>query len=201
VTCSWCDVTVKLTLILTLYVHIKTVEQRTIIQQYGDWYTGRWWVGCYIWYSEEGPAVCGLAQSPPRCTKCNMPPINGQCTNFIVFDVSLLLENYVHRHDDEVFFSVARVATFVALCLWYHFVTTFVNFFIARQHDTDIVILSVCPSRSGILWKRFNIVIVSSPRGNAFILVSKASNIFAKFWRRNPCRSAKYRWGVKISRF
>ena len=19
------------------------------------WYTGRWWVGCYIWYSEEGP--------------------------------------------------------------------------------------------------------------------------------------------------
>jgi len=18
------------------------------------WYTGRWWVGCYIWYSEEG---------------------------------------------------------------------------------------------------------------------------------------------------
>ena len=29
--------------------HIKTAEQRTIIQQYGDWYTGRWWVGCYIW--------------------------------------------------------------------------------------------------------------------------------------------------------
>ena len=20
-------------------------------QQYGDWYTGHWWVGCYIWYS------------------------------------------------------------------------------------------------------------------------------------------------------
>ena len=20
-----------------------------------SWYTGRWWVGCYIWYSEEGP--------------------------------------------------------------------------------------------------------------------------------------------------
>jgi len=18
---------------------------------YGDWYTGRWWVSCYIWYS------------------------------------------------------------------------------------------------------------------------------------------------------
>jgi len=26
---------------LTRYRHIKTAEQRTIIQQYGDWYTGR----------------------------------------------------------------------------------------------------------------------------------------------------------------
>ena len=43
---------------LTLYRHIKTAQQRTI-RQYGDWYCGRWWVGCYIWYSEEetGPAV------------------------------------------------------------------------------------------------------------------------------------------------
>jgi len=28
--------------------------QQWTIQQYGDWYTGRW---CYIWYSEEGPGV------------------------------------------------------------------------------------------------------------------------------------------------
>jgi len=47
---------------LTLYGHIKTAEQPTIIQQYGDWYTGRWRVGCYIWYSEEGP---GWAAAPP----------------------------------------------------------------------------------------------------------------------------------------
>jgi len=40
---------------LILYEHIKTAEQRTIVQQYGDWCTGRCWVGCYIWYSEEGP--------------------------------------------------------------------------------------------------------------------------------------------------
>ena len=32
------------------------------IQQYGDWYTGRWRVGCYIWYIEEGP---GWATAPP----------------------------------------------------------------------------------------------------------------------------------------
>jgi len=36
---------------LKLYGHIKTAEQRTIIQQYGDWYTGHWWVGYYIWYT------------------------------------------------------------------------------------------------------------------------------------------------------
>ena len=27
-----------------------------------DWYTGHWYVGCYIWYSEEGP---GRAVAPP----------------------------------------------------------------------------------------------------------------------------------------
>ena len=31
---------------------------------------------------------CGPTQSPPRCTKCNSPPINGQCTNH-----SILLYN------------------------------------------------------------------------------------------------------------
>ena len=31
----------------------------------------------------------GPAQSPPRRTKCNSPPINGQCTDFILFDVAL----------------------------------------------------------------------------------------------------------------
>ena len=39
-----------------------TADQQTIRQQYGDWYTGRWWVDCYIWYSEEGP---GRAAPPP----------------------------------------------------------------------------------------------------------------------------------------
>jgi len=28
-----------------------------------SWYTGRWWVGCYIWYSED---VTGRNRSPPR---------------------------------------------------------------------------------------------------------------------------------------
>ena len=71
---------------LTLYGHIKTANNG---QQYGDWYTGRWWMGCYIWCSEEGPGRGAAPQSPRRCTKCNNPPINGQCTNFVSFDVAL----------------------------------------------------------------------------------------------------------------
>ena len=54
------------------------------------------------WYS--GPLMDGLlhliqrggdwtgpqpAKASPRCTKCNSPPINGQCTNFVLFDVAL----------------------------------------------------------------------------------------------------------------
>jgi len=30
-------------------------------------------------------AGCGPAQSPPRCTKYNSPPINGQCTVLAVY--------------------------------------------------------------------------------------------------------------------
>ena len=47
------------------------VDGRELVQRGGDW---------------EG---CGPAQFPPRCTECNSPPINGQCTNFILFDVAL----------------------------------------------------------------------------------------------------------------
>jgi len=36
-------------------------------------------------------AGCSLAQSPPRCTKCNSPSINGQCTNTVLlYDGPLL---------------------------------------------------------------------------------------------------------------
>jgi len=44
-----------------------------------SWHTDRWWVGCYIWYSEwAGPQH---AQALPCCTNCNIPPINGQFTS------------------------------------------------------------------------------------------------------------------------
>jgi len=43
------------------------------------------------WAVTFGTARRGLggAAAHPCCTKCNNPPINGQCTNFIVFNVSL----------------------------------------------------------------------------------------------------------------
>ena len=46
-----------------------------------------------VWAVAFGAARKGLGptQSPPRCTKCNSPSINGPCTNFILFDVALEL--------------------------------------------------------------------------------------------------------------
>jgi len=43
---------------------VKTAHQRTIAQQYGNWYTGSLWVDCYIWYSEQGTGRAGAPSSP-----------------------------------------------------------------------------------------------------------------------------------------
>jgi len=61
---------------LTLYGHIKTAEQRTIIQQYGDWYT----VPADGWAVTFGTAA---QPSPLLAVSYVSPPFNGQCTNFI----------------------------------------------------------------------------------------------------------------------
>ena len=60
---------------------------RTIILEYSDWYTGRWWAGCYIWYSEEGT---GRGPSPPRpllVVPNVTAQINGHCNN-VSFDLA-----------------------------------------------------------------------------------------------------------------
>jgi len=52
------------------------------------------------------------------------------------------------------------------------------------MRDIDIAIMSACPSRSGILCKRLNIIVtVSSPHGGPIILIVWVSNSFAKFQR------------------
>ena len=99
--------------ILILYGHIKTAEQRFIIQQYCDWYTGHWWMGCYIWYSEGGTGRAvspGWVQSPPRCTKCNSAPINGQCTNLILFDMALQSPLNYQSHSKRKCLTVCHIS-------------------------------------------------------------------------------------------
>jgi len=47
-----------------------------------------WWAVTFGTARRElGGAVA--PQAHPCCTKCNSPPINGQCTNFVLFDVPL----------------------------------------------------------------------------------------------------------------
>ena len=71
---------------LTLYGHIKTAEQWTIIRWLVHWSL----VGGLLHLVQPGGAWagCSPAQSP-HFTKSNSPPINSQCTNIILFDVAL----------------------------------------------------------------------------------------------------------------
>jgi len=83
--CPPCAVAGKLC--LTLYGHIKMSEQWIIIHVIGTLVVDGWAIT--FGTARRAWAGCGPAQSPPHCTKCNSPPINGQCTNFILFDVAL----------------------------------------------------------------------------------------------------------------
>jgi len=94
-----------------------------------------------------------------------------------------------------------------------YFIWSTVLFFIARQHtdarDIDIANLSVRPSvclsvryfpasdKNGLIHRHS----IFSPYGSPIILVLPASNNFTKFRRGHPCGGAKYRLGIKISRF
>jgi len=54
------SVSVYFWFLLTLYSAEAIIVPHHMIW---SWYTGRWWVGCYIWYSEKGT---GWSYSPPR---------------------------------------------------------------------------------------------------------------------------------------
>ena len=68
---------------------IATLKPQSNGPSYTNTVTGCW-VGC-IHLVQRGGDWAGPqpAQAPPRCTKCNSPPINGQCTNYVLFDVPL----------------------------------------------------------------------------------------------------------------
>ena len=67
---------------------------------------------------ERGKAWAGWgpAQCPPRCTECNSPPINGQRTDFISFDVAL--ENPLDRRDRERCLRRVSKANFGVVSPW-----------------------------------------------------------------------------------
>ena len=75
-------------LLPTINPLIPTLKPQSNGQQYGDWYIGRWWVSCYIWYSEEGPGRAGAPPSPliavPNVTALSS---TDSVPNFIWFDV------------------------------------------------------------------------------------------------------------------
>ena len=73
-----------------------------LVQREGDW---------------AGPQP---AQAPLRCTKCNIPPINGQCTNFVLFDVALKFLSEPKGLTVIVFLCVKRNNSF--FCIGAHFV-------------------------------------------------------------------------------
>ena len=47
--------------IVTLWTPKTIIVLRRIIR---SWYTGHWWVGCYIWYSEERPGRAAALPNP-----------------------------------------------------------------------------------------------------------------------------------------
>ena len=47
-----------------------------------------WWSICRLQHVGEVRRAA-TPQALPRCTECNSPPISGQCTNFVLFDVAL----------------------------------------------------------------------------------------------------------------
>jgi len=72
--------------------------------------------------------------------------------------------------------------------------------------DTHIANLSVRPSVRTSVTFRYQMktaehIVSFLPYGSPIILDLSASNIFTKFRRGHPLRGAKYRWGIKISRF
>ena len=69
---------------------IATLKLRSNQLSYSNTVIGTLAVGGWaVTFGSSSRGLGGAAAHPPRCTKCNSPPINGQCTNFVLFDVPL----------------------------------------------------------------------------------------------------------------
>jgi len=78
---------------MTLFSPINPLESRgNYSATSNDMKLVHWpWMGRLLHLVQRGGNWAGTqpAQGPPRCTKCNSPPVNSQCTNFVLFDVAL----------------------------------------------------------------------------------------------------------------
>ena len=66
----------------------------TTIQQYGECYTGRWWVCYYIWYSQEGHGRAAAERVTQLCcTKSTADCQSGSHTDTIFIYKFAILRN------------------------------------------------------------------------------------------------------------
>ena len=78
---TFCGHTDVRTDISPLHIIRSTLESRPNNMKLVHWLL----MGGLLYLVQQGDWVgCGPTQSPPRCTKCNSPPINGQCTNHCI---------------------------------------------------------------------------------------------------------------------
>ena len=95
-------------------------------QQYGDWYTGRWWVGCYIWYTARrglrGPllAVTNVTTLP---STASVPTSYAmwQCGTII----TLIINGCLMRGGRTLVFDRRTFPVLRSTCSWW--VTTYVS--------------------------------------------------------------------------
>jgi len=93
--------------LLTLYRHIRTAKKN---KQYGDWYTCHWWVGCYIWYSEEGPRQ---AAAPPSHLAVPNVTAHPSMAQFHIIRCNTIITQVTLR-------SKAMLETAIWLWIWLH---------------------------------------------------------------------------------
>ena len=117
--------------------HTETAQQWTVIQQYDVHWLVHWpLMGGLLHLVQQRVAWadCGATQSPSRCTKCNSPPINSQCTIFISFirrrrsvmgevvsfqvvlDVALLIDSHICCQLAPVFTIIQVMQALYMLC-------------------------------------------------------------------------------------
>jgi len=107
---------------LTLYnTKVITIMPHRIIW---SWYTGRWWVGCCIWYSDEGT---GRGRSPPRPLLA-VPNVTAHPSTasvpitVLLYNGSLLYGFNVHikrltlKHFDLVVGEIASITAYSERC-------------------------------------------------------------------------------------